>query len=40
MKPRLIDRLLTLCLVLDLILGLWYLNHTFSFQYHLILGLS
>jgi len=40
MKARPIDRLLMLCLDLDLILGLWYLNYTFSFQYYLITGVS
>jgi hypothetical protein len=31
-KPRLIDRLLTICLCLDLVLGFWCL--TLSFAYH------
>jgi hypothetical protein len=36
MKLRRIDRLLMVCLVVNLILAFWWLSERFAFQQHLI----
>jgi hypothetical protein len=36
MEPRRIDRLLMVCLVVNLILAFWWLSERFTFHQHLI----
>ncbi len=36
MKPRRIDRLLIVCLVINLILAFWWLSERFAFHKHMM----
>jgi hypothetical protein len=39
-KPRLIDRLLTICLCCGLVCAFWYLGVGFNFQTQILAGVS
>jgi hypothetical protein len=39
-KPRLIDRLLTVCLCFELALAFWWLYSGFNYQNQILIGVS
>jgi hypothetical protein len=39
-KPRLIDRLLTICLCFNLILAFWWLFVSYNYQNQILTGIS
>ena len=39
-KPRLIDRLITICLCFDLVLAFWWLSVSFDYRNQILIGIS